>query len=178
MLAGSIEPAFSRPFAALFRNNASRMRSGGQCDPEHFLGRGHFQIQRLVDLCFQARNVVIADVAPVLAQMGRDTVATRRDRHFRRAYRIRVTAAACVADRSDVVDIDAKAKTIHALAVHPLGLGHHRLRAQLRQYRGQMLEVVDLKIDRHICEIRRAACHADIVDIAIMLRNDLRNLRE
>jgi hypothetical protein len=40
-----------------------------------------------------------------------------------------MTATPRVTDRSDVIDIDAKPKTIHALAVHPLGLGHHRLRA-------------------------------------------------
>src|SRR5262245_64979558 len=178
MLAGSVEPTFGRPFAALFRNNTSRMRSGAQADRQHFPGRGHFQIQRFVDLRFQTGNVVVADVAPVLAQMSRDAVAARRYRHLRRAYRIRVAAAAGVADRGDVVDIDAKAKTIHALAVYPLGLGHRRLRAQLRQYRGQMLEVVDLKIDRYIGEIRRPACHANIVDVAIVLRNDLRDLGE
>jgi hypothetical protein len=36
-----------------------------------------------------------------------------------------VTAAAGVSDRGDVVDIDAKTKTVHALAVHPLGPRHH-----------------------------------------------------
>src|SRR4029078_8447254 len=72
----------------------------------------------------------------------------------------------------------AKAKTIHALAVHPFGHGHHGLRTQLRQYRGEMLEVVDLKIDRNISEIRRAPRHTNIVDVAIVFRNDLRNLRE
>ena len=41
-----------------------------------------------------------------------------------------------------------------------------------------MLEIVNLKINGHVGEIRRAPRHADIVDIAVMFGDDLRNLRE
>ena len=66
----------------------------------------------------------------------------------------------------------------HGLAVHALRLGHHRFGAQLRNDGGEMLEVVDLEIDRDVGEIGRAARHADVVDIAVMLGDDLRDLRE
>ena len=39
-----------------------------------------------------------------------------------------------------------------------------------------MLEVVDLEIDRDVGEIGRPPRHADVVDIAVMLGDDLCNL--
>jgi hypothetical protein len=42
-----------------------------------------------------------------------------------------VAATARVANGGDMVDVDAKPKTLHALAVHPFGFCHHGLRAQL-----------------------------------------------
>src|ERR1700710_1770515 len=56
-----------------------------------------------------------------------------------------------------------------ALLVHPLRLRHRGLGAQLRQDRGEMLEVIDLEINLHVGEIRRPARHADVVDIAVVL---------
>ncbi len=41
-----------------------------------------------------------------------------------------------------------------------------------------MLEVVDLEIDQHVGEIGRPPRHADIVDIAVILGDHLRDLRE
>src|SRR5689334_17514291 len=115
MLAGSIEPALSCPFATFFRNNASRMRPGRQCDPQHFLGRGHFQIQWFVDLRFQTRNVIVANVASVLAQMRGYAVATGGNRQLCGTYRIGVAPTARVTDGGNVIDVDAETKTIHAL---------------------------------------------------------------
>jgi hypothetical protein len=43
-----------------------------------------------------------------------------------------VAAAARIANGSDMVDVDAKPETVHALAIHTFGLGHHGLGAQLR----------------------------------------------
>jgi hypothetical protein len=63
-----------------------------------------------------------------------------------------------------------------ASPVHPLGLGHHRLRPQLREDGGQVLEVVDLEVDLHIGEVRRPPGHADIIDIAVVFGDNLRDL--
>ena len=50
--------------------------------------------------------------------------------------------------------------------------------AQLREDGGEMLEVVGLEINRDIGEIGRAPRHADIVDVAVVLGDHLRNLRQ
>src|SRR5580704_4559134 len=64
------------------------------------------------------------------------------------------------------------------LAVHALGVGDHLLRPQLRDDRSQVLEIVDRKIDRQIGEIGRLPQHSDVVDIAIVLGDDLGDLRQ
>ena len=68
-----------------------------------------------------------------------------------------------------------------AYAVHPFtrsALAIDLLRPQLRDDRGEVLEVVDFEIDGDLGEVRRLPRHADIVDIAVVLGDDLRDLRE
>ena len=59
------------------------------------------------------------------------------------------------------------------LTVHPFRLGHNRLGAQLRNDRVEVLEIVDLEINRDVGEIRRPPGHSNIVDIAVVFGNDL-----
>ena len=75
-LADGVETAFGGAFGAPLRHEASGMRFGLESDANHFVGRRHFKIERLVDLGLQTRNVVVANVTAILAQMSRDTVAT------------------------------------------------------------------------------------------------------
>ena len=116
VLAGGVEPAFGGALGALFRHQADRVRRGLERDGEHFLGRRHFEIERLVDLGLQPRDVVVADMAAVLAQMRGDAVGAGRDRELGRAHRIGMAPAARVADGGDVVDIDAEAKRSSSFA--------------------------------------------------------------
>ena len=176
MLPGGVEAALGRAFGALFRHQANRVRHRLERNAEHLVGRRHLKIERLVDFGFQPSNIIVANMTAILTQMCRYPVAASSDCKFSCPHRIRVTASARVPDGGDVIDIHAKTEPIHALAIHPFGLGHHGLCAQLRQYRGKMFEVVDLKINCNVSEIGRAPCHANIVDIAIVFRNDLRNL--
>jgi hypothetical protein len=83
-----------------------------QCDAEHFLGRRDLQIERQVDVVDQARDVIVGDVAPVLAQMRGDAVGTGRRRLARRAHRIGVATAAGVPDGRYVVDVHAETQII------------------------------------------------------------------
>ena len=53
-LAGDVEPAFGRALGALFRHEAGRMRPRLERDVDHFVGRRHFKIERLVDLALSA----------------------------------------------------------------------------------------------------------------------------
>ena len=83
------------------------------------VGRRHFEIERLVDFRLQARDVVVADVAAILAQMRGDAVGAGRDRELGRAHRIGMAPAARVADGGDVVDIDAEAESGARLMRYP-----------------------------------------------------------
>ena len=58
-------------------------------------------------LGLQARDVVVADVAAILAQMRGDAVGAGLDRELGRAHRIGMPPAAGVADGGDVIDVDA-----------------------------------------------------------------------
>ncbi len=53
---------------------------------------------------------MIGDVAAILAQMRRDAVRPGLRGDTRGAHRIGVAAAARIADRRDVVDVDAEAE--------------------------------------------------------------------
>ena len=109
-LLDGIEPALGGALGALLRHQADRVRHGLERDRDHLVGRRHFEIERLVDLRLQPRDVVVADMAAVLAQMRGDAVAAGRDRELGRAHRIGMAPAARVADGGDVVDIDAEAQ--------------------------------------------------------------------
>ena len=110
MLPDGIEPAFGGALAALFRHDAGGVRAGLERDGDHLVGRRHFEIERLVDLGLQPRDVVVADMAAVLAQMRGDAVGAGRDRELGRAHRIGMAPAARVADGGDVIDVDAEAQ--------------------------------------------------------------------
>ena len=79
-------------------------------DVEHLAGRRHLEIERLVDVGLQPRNVVVADMAAVLAQMGGDAVGAGGDRELGRAHGSGWRAAARVPQGGDVIDIDAEAQ--------------------------------------------------------------------
>ncbi len=110
VLAGDIETAFGRAFFAPLGHQTGGVRRGRERDRDHLLGRRHFQIERFRDLRLEARDVVVADVPAVLAQVRGDAVGAGFDRELRRAHRIRMPSAARVADGGDVIDVDAEAK--------------------------------------------------------------------
>src|SRR5215211_710766 len=65
-----------------------------------------------------------------------------------------------------------------SLPIDALDPRDHGLGAQLRDNSAEMLEVIDLEVDGQLGEVGRAARHADIVDIAVMLGDHGRNLGE
>ena len=141
----------------------------------------------LVMLRLEPGDVVIADMAAILAQMRRDPVGAGGDRNLRRPQRIRMIAPARIAHRRHVIDVDAKPNGKNrshrpprrtGLAVHPLGASHHGLGAQLRDDRGEVFEVINLKVDGQVAEVGRFPLHADVVDVAVVLGDDLGDLCE
>src|SRR4029077_2048399 len=61
------------------------------------------------------------------------------------------------------------ARTNPALPIDAFDPGDNGFGAQLRDNGAEMLQVIDLEIDRELGEVGRAPRHADIVDIAVML---------
>ena len=85
------------------------MRFVAQGDFYHLLGRSHFKVHGQADALHDGRQILIANVSPVFTQVNRNSVTARRLDDFNCAHRIRMHAAARVADRRDVIDIHSKA---------------------------------------------------------------------
>src|SRR3954452_22131874 len=64
------------------------------------------------------------------------------------------------------------------LSIDALDPCDHGFGAQLRDNSAEMLEVIDLKIDGQLGEVRRAPEHAYIIDIAVVLGDNSGDLRE
>ena len=108
-LAGDIEPAFGRALGPPLGNEAGGVRANLAGDLHHLRRRRHFEIERLVDAGLQPHDVVVDDVAAILAQMRGDAVGAGRDRDLRRLDRIGMPPAARVTHGRDVIDVDAEA---------------------------------------------------------------------
>ena len=107
-LPGGVDPALGRPLLALLGHDARRVRTVLQRDREHLVGRGHLQVERHGQAGRQPRDIVVGDVAAILAQMRGDAVRPRLDRQQRRPHRIGIPRPARVAHRRDVIDIHPK----------------------------------------------------------------------
>jgi hypothetical protein len=108
--ARGVKTALGGELVAPFGHQAGGVRLVPERDLEHRFGRRHFEIERHRQLARQARDVVVGDVAAVLAQMGGDAVGAGLGGHARGAHRIGMPPAARVADGGDVVDVDAEAE--------------------------------------------------------------------
>ena len=108
MLAGRVESALGGALLAPFGDDAGGMRAVAQRDRQHLVGRRHLQVERQAGRGLDARQIRVADMAAVLAQMRGDAVAADRGDDLRRAHRIGMIAAARVADGGDMIDVDAQ----------------------------------------------------------------------
>ena len=109
MLARHVEAALRRQLLAALRYEAAGMRQEFERESKHLGGGGHLQIERVTQRGFEARDVVIPDMTPVLAQMRGNAVRSRLDGEFGRAQRIGMAAAARIPDGRHMVDIHAEA---------------------------------------------------------------------
>ncbi len=107
---GGPEGAQLAALLAPFGNDAGRVRLVAEGDIQHFLRRRHLEIERQAGGSLDAGDVIVADMAAIFAKVRGDAVAARACDDFRGAHRIGVIAAARVADRGDVVDVDAEAE--------------------------------------------------------------------
>ena len=118
MSADRIQPTLGRQFFALLRDNTGGVRTMPQGNLQHFLGRRHLQIERQIDLIRKAFDILVGDVATVLAKMRGDAVGARLRRHDGGANRIRMPDAPRVSNRRHMVDVYAQSQ---------ISLFHHAL---------------------------------------------------
>ena len=112
VLPGGIEPALGRPLLAPFGDDAGGVRHMAQRDGEHLVGRRHFEVERQIGRGLDPREVFVADVAAVFAQVRRNPVAATFRDNLGRTHRIGMIAAARVADRRHVIDVHAQSKQV------------------------------------------------------------------
>ena len=115
--AHDVEPALRRALLALLGHEAAGMRHVPQRDRQHLLGCRHLEIERPRQLALEARDVVIGDMAPILAQVRGDAVGAGLDGQVGGPHRIGMAAAARVADGGHVIDVDAEAQVRRASRV-------------------------------------------------------------
>ncbi len=108
--ADGVEPAFGGAFLPLFGDDAGGMGASRKGDAEHLLRRRHFEVEGERDLILEADEIVFADVAAILAQVGGDAVGARSFREMGGADGIGKVAAPGIPDGRDMVDVDAEAK--------------------------------------------------------------------
>jgi hypothetical protein len=77
-------------------------------DPKHFLRRRHFEIERPRQFVLEARYIGIRDVAAIFAKVRGDAIGSPFNREVRGAQRVGMHAAARIAQRRNVIDVDAK----------------------------------------------------------------------
>src|SRR6185369_14458337 len=88
------------------------MRARFERNVDHLACCRHLEVQRFGELRLQARDIVIADVTAVFAQMRRDAVGTRFDRKQRGFDGIGMFPASRSTDGGDVIDVDAEAEGV------------------------------------------------------------------
>jgi hypothetical protein len=81
---------------------------GSYCasDLEHLGDAGHLEVEIRANGFFQPFDIVVLNVAAILAQVSGDAVSPRRFAGERCFYRIRLTAATRLPQRGDVINID------------------------------------------------------------------------
>ena len=106
--AGRVKPTLRGQLLALLRYEANGVGTVMQGNIPHFCGRRHFEVERQVNFTHQTADVVIANVAAILAQVRGDSVGPGIGGNPGRTHRIGVLASARVPDRGDVVDVHAQ----------------------------------------------------------------------
>src|SRR6266545_56798 len=104
-----VEPALGGEPLAPLRDEGRDVRLRLVGDLHHVLGRGHLAVEPGRDGLPHDLEVALLDVAAILAEVDRDLVGAAQLREHRGGDRVRVLRAAGLAERRDVVDVDAKA---------------------------------------------------------------------
>ena len=106
---GHIQPSLGGDLFPLFRHKGDHVRSNGQGDLHHLLGRCHLQVQTGAHRLTQQLHITVLDVTAILPQMNRDAIGTAEFGKHGERHRIRFHRPACLANIGDVVDVDPEA---------------------------------------------------------------------
>ncbi len=107
-MAGHVEAALGGQFLALLGHEAGVVRPDLAGDVEHLGRHRAFEVHARLEQRAQRAHVGVDDVAAILAQVQRDRVGAGLLGGQRGADRIGIGGAARVAQRRDVVDVDAE----------------------------------------------------------------------
>src|SRR5262249_14486721 len=97
-LACNVEPTFGGDLLSALRYEAGSMRFHLTRNRKHSPRRRHFEIERSELRCRETGDVLVPDVAAILAEMRGDVVGSSLDRKLRRTQRIGMTASARIAE--------------------------------------------------------------------------------
>ena len=108
LLSRDVEPAFGRHFSPLLRHEAHVLGLHLKCDGEHLPGRRDLEIHARLQCAAHGAHVAVLDVPAILAQVQRDRIGAPLLGDQRGKQRVRRTAAARLAQRRHVVDVDVE----------------------------------------------------------------------
>ena len=124
-----VEAALGSALFAFFGNDTSGVRLVAQGDLQHLRRRRHFQVEGDGNFAAEAADVIVGNVAAILAQVRRNPVGARLYRQRRGMHRIRMAAAAGIADRRHMIDVHAQSQmAIHCLVSKVRGRGARKWR--------------------------------------------------
>ena len=106
--ADDVQAALGRQLGAPLGHQAAIGRAHAAGDLDHLRGGRHLQIHARAEQLAQQPHVALLDVAAILAQVQRDAVGAGLLGHQRRLHRLRIARAALLAQRRDVIDVDAQ----------------------------------------------------------------------
>ena len=103
-----VEATLGCDLVPTFRHQHRHLRADAPRYADHLVGRRHFKVELDVGQLAQAAHVLVLDVAPVLAQVHGNAVGAAEMRLHRRPDRVGLVRAPRLAQRCDVIDVDAE----------------------------------------------------------------------
>ncbi len=104
----NVETTLGGDLRSTLRDYGDLVRAEPECDAEHLLGAGHFEVEDGTDGVGQGLHVGILNVPTILSQMDGDTISSGVLGPPGGSNRIGVRSAACLSQRGDVVDVYVK----------------------------------------------------------------------
>lgn len=132
-----VQAAFGRQLGPLFGDDCRFVRLQGDGDADHFVARGHLEVQPGGDGRAEQRQVAVLDVPPVFAEVNGNAVRPAKGGKDRRGDGVRLATKAGLPQRGDVIDVDAESD--HHVMVR--GNGDFRL--------GSKRTIIAMLIDTH-----------------------------